>query len=60
MKFLLIFCLLATGLLGQTQKQQRYKNFDKRFIHFGFMLGVNSSDFTVMPKPEAYNQYQLL
>ena len=60
MKFLLIFCMLATGLFGQTQKQQRYKNFDKRFIHFGFMLGVNSSDFTVMPKPDAYNQYQLL
>ena len=60
MKFLLIFCLLATGLLGQTQKQQRYKNFDKRFIHFGFMLGINSSDFSVYQKVDAYQDYGLL
>ena len=61
MRLLLYFCFLfSLTTVAQTQKQQRYKNFDKRFIHFGFMLGVNSSDFTVMPKPNAYNQYQLL
>lgn len=61
MRFLFILALFfAFGLNAQTQKQQRYKNFDKRFIHFGFMLGVNTSDFTVMPKTNAYSQYQLL
>jgi len=61
MRLLLYFCFLCSlTTMAQTQKQQRYKNFDKRFIHFGFMLGVNSSDFTVMPKTNAYNQYQLL
>jgi hypothetical protein len=56
----LSFLLISFGLFGQSQKQQRYKNFDKRYIHFGFMLGVNTSDFTVMPKTNAYSQYQLL
>jgi hypothetical protein len=61
MRFVVVLILLSSfGSIAQTQKQQRYKNFDKRFIHFGFMLGVNSSDFTVMQKPNAYNQYQLL
>jgi hypothetical protein len=61
MRLIIVLLLLSSfGVLAQTQKQQRYKNFDKRFIHFGFMLGVNSSDFTVMQKPNAYNQYQLL
>ncbi|MEN9743944.1 MAG: hypothetical protein RLZZ65_1749 [Bacteroidota bacterium] len=61
MRFLFLFALFITfGLNAQTQKQQRYKNFDKRFIHFGFMLGVNTSDFTVLPKTNAYSQYQLL
>ena len=56
----LFFLFFSFGLFGQSQKQQRYKNFDKRYIHFGFMLGVNTSDFTVMPKTNAYSQYQLL
>ena len=56
----IVVLLNSFGSMAQTQKQQRYKNFDKRFIHFGFMLGVNTSDFTVMPKTDAYDKYQLL
>ncbi|MEN9700664.1 MAG: hypothetical protein RLZZ301_1862 [Bacteroidota bacterium] len=62
MKKLLCFFLLFYSLSAnaQRQKQQRYKNFDKRYIHFGFMLGFNSADFMVMPKANAYQQYGLL
>ena len=44
---LLIFIVLGSSSYAQKFKQERYKNFDKRMFHFGFMLGFNSSDFTV-------------
>lgn len=49
------------GISSQAQKfkQERYKNFDKRTFHFGFMLGFNSSDFTVYQNVNAYEQYGL-
>ena len=49
------------GISSQAQrfKQERYKNFDKRTFHFGFMLGFNSSDFTVYQDVNAYEKYGL-
>ena len=49
------------GISSQAQKfkQERYKNFDKRTFHFGFMLGFNSSDFTVYQDVNAYENYGL-
>jgi hypothetical protein len=57
--FLLIF-LISFASFGQRLKQERYKNFDKRLFHFGFMLGFNSADFTVYQEVNAYNQYGLV
>jgi len=58
MKRILILFVLFTSIgFSQKAKQQLYKNFDKRLLHFGFMLGVNSSDFNVYPKVNAYEQY---
>jgi hypothetical protein len=56
---LLIFIFLGSSSYAQKFKQERYKNFDKRMFHFGFMLGFNSSDFTVYQDVNAYEQYGL-
>lgn len=37
-----------------------YRRFDERTLHFGFMLGFNSADFTYYPKIDAYQQYGLI
>lgn len=57
--FLIFFLVVAAGTQAQRFKQERYKNFDKRLFHFGFMLGFNSSDFTVFQNVNAYEQYGL-
>jgi hypothetical protein len=55
---LLLLCL--TGQLSaQKEKPQNYRRFDERVIHFGFMLGFNSSNFTAFPKVDAYETYGL-
>ena len=59
-KFLIAQLLLFFASFGQKYKQERYKNFDKRLFHFGFMVGVNSSDFTVYQKKDAYQTYGLV
>jgi hypothetical protein len=59
-RILLLFILISTISFSQKAKQQLYKNFDKRLIHFGFMLGINSSDFNVYQKVNAYQQYGIL
>lgn len=59
-KLLLVQFLLFLTCFGQKYKQERYKNFDKRLFHFGFMLGVNSSDFSVYQKNDAYQAYGLV
>ena len=56
-RILILFILISSISFSQRAKQQLYKNFDKRLLHFGFMLGVNSSDFNVYPKVNAYEQY---
>ena len=59
-KLLIVQIILVFGCFGQKYKQERYKNFDKRLFHFGFMLGVNSSDFSVYQKNDAYQTYGLV
>jgi len=56
--FLVFLCSFA--VYGQQLKQERYKNFDKRLFHFGFMLGFNSSDFTIYQELDAYSKYGLV
>ena len=60
-RFLILSIFLVMGISSQAQKfkQERYKNFDKRTFHFGFMLGFNSSDFTVYQDVNAYEKYGL-
>jgi hypothetical protein len=56
---LILFCFSLNLVFSQKYFQERYKSFDKRLFHFGFMLGTNTSDFTKYEKLDVYNkQYQ--
>lgn len=59
-KILIVNLLIVNTCFGQHYKQERYKNFDKKLFHFGFMLGINSSDFTVYQKNDAYKKFGLI
>ncbi|MDF3028841.1 MAG: putative protein-translocating porin PorT [Fluviicola sp.] len=62
MKNWLATCLLVflTGILfAQPEKTKNYKRFDERWIHFGFMLGVNTANFKAIPVNDAYSSYNL-
>jgi hypothetical protein len=48
----ILILFLSTSLtsgFGQTIKPQNYPKFDKRLFHFGFMLGLNTSNFYTIP-----------
>jgi hypothetical protein len=59
-RILIIYLLFFNLCFGQKYRQERYKNFDKKLFHFGFMLGINSSDFTVYQRNDAYQKYGLV
>lgn len=59
-RFLFLVFLCSFAVHGQRLKQERYKNFDKRLFHFGFMLGFNSSDFTLYQELDAFSKYGLV
>jgi len=59
-RIVLIIFLVPFTLLGQRFKQDCYKNFDRRLFHFGFMLGFNTSDFTLYPELNNYENYKIL
>lgn len=59
-QFLIAFLVLTSMSYSQKYKQERYKNFDKRLFHFGFMLGINSADFSVYQRNDAYSKYGLV
>ena len=59
-KYLLCFTLLASFCaIAQPEKPKNYRRFDDRVLHFGFMLGINSSNFSAYPKLNAYEDYGL-
>jgi hypothetical protein len=53
-----IFFIVFDGF-SQREKPQNYRRFDEKTIHFGFMLGANTSTFTLIQKPNAYTDYGL-
>lgn len=38
---------------------QNYRKFDRKFIHFGFMLGVNTTDLSTQYKPNMLAEYDM-
>lgn len=56
---LLIFPFLFVSFLsfGQKEKPMNYRKFDQKLIHFGFMLGGNTTNFTLVRKTDIYQKY---
>jgi hypothetical protein len=54
---LLFVLVLSVGLAQRNPLTQNYRKFDKKFIHFGFMLGVNTADFSTQYKPNMLSEY---
>jgi hypothetical protein len=59
MLIVLLIFLFTFNSFAQKEKPLNYRRFDERLLHFGFMLGLNSSDFTYYPKLNAYQDYGL-
>jgi Outer membrane protein beta-barrel domain len=61
MKFHLVFLLLliSSASFSQKEKPKNYRKFDEKWLHFGFMLGFNSSNFKTTPVVDAYDKYKL-
>lgn len=55
----IIFTLSIFGTFAQKEKPKNYRRFDEKTIHFGFMLGANTSSFTVIQQLDTYNKYGL-
>lgn len=59
MKFIVVIVMLVSSsvLFGQKMKPKNYSRFDEKVIHFGFMLGANTSDYALFPKVNAYEDF---
>lgn len=59
MKYMLLVLLFffSFSATSQKEKPKNYKRFDERMFHFGFMLGVNKSNFVVFQDVNAYSKY---
>lgn len=58
---LFVFCILSfTSFSQRREKPKNYRKFDEKPLHFGFMLGVNTADFSLTPKPNLLETYDLL
>lgn len=51
------FVLISFSAISQKEKAMNYRRFDEKLLHFGFMLGANTADFTVYQVPKAYEQF---
>jgi len=57
---LMLYILLSTIVFAQKEKPLNYHKFDNRVVHFGFMLGINSSSYSMYQKLNNYQQYKLM
>ena len=52
-----LFLFFVLTAQGQKYFQQRYKKFDKRFFHFGFMMGGNTGNFSLFAQDSNFLNY---
>lgn len=60
--FIFTFLCISIGLGQRSPLTQNYRKFDRKFIHFGFMLGVNTADLSTQYKPNMlaeFNTYSI-
>lgn len=56
---MIVLVLSSFQVFGQKEKPQNYRRFDEKLLHFGFMLGANTSSFTLYQVPDSYELYKL-
>lgn len=57
---IILISIILLSSIGWSQRNpvtQNYRKFDKKLIHFGFMLGVNTADFSTRYKPNMLSEY---
>lgn len=59
MRVLVVCLLLVFQGNAQKEKPQNYRRFDEKLLHFGFMLGGNTSGFTMFKELNTYENYGL-
>jgi len=58
--FLQVLLFASLPLFGQRNEvTKNYRKFDRKLLQFGFMLGVNTADFSTDFKPNLLNNYDL-
>jgi len=50
---------MSFGFAQRNPVTQNYRKFDKKLIHFGFMLGINTADFSTRYKPNMLSEYNV-
>jgi hypothetical protein len=61
-RFSILLSILMLTSIGWSQRNpvtQNYRKFDNKLIHFGFMLGVNTADFSTRYKPNMLTEYNM-
>jgi hypothetical protein len=57
---LILLCVSVSSIaFSQAEKPKNYRYFDNRWIHFGFMLGLNTANFKAIPRADAFDKYGL-
>src|SRR5690554_2456359 len=57
---ILLIVLTSNISFGQArQSVMNYRKFDQKLFHFGFLLGINTSDFTTSYKPNLLKDHNL-
>jgi len=60
MRIIFLFILISivfSSLSQRAELTKNYRNFDRRVLHFGFMLGGNSADFSTQYKPNLLEEH---
>ncbi|MGB0934369.1 MAG: porin family protein [Lishizhenia sp.] len=56
--FLGICVFISTLTFSQrNEKPKNYRKFDEKLLHFGFLMGVNTADFSIQTKPDLFTEY---
>lgn len=59
LSLVVLFCFFS-GAFAQPEKVKNYRRFDERLLHFGFTLGMNTSNFAPYQVVGAYEKYGLV
>ncbi len=60
-RFFISICLLfiSWNVIAQRERVENLPSFDKRKIHYGFYLGLNTNGFKVSYRPSAFNNAEI-